>query len=269
MGVPYRIVVEENQFADYARNYPEDRLLILDPEYQRKYETLAPRVPGMQLGPGPVRNFCWDHAISEGWPWFWTMDDNIRLFARLQKNRRTPVGDGTILHAMETFVLRYTNVAMAGPHYWMFGTNRYKSPPFQTGTRIYSCQLTRSDVPLRYRGCLNDDTITCIDILKAGWNTVLFNTFLQFKLPTQTLPGGCTGAVYAREGTIRKSRQVAVVHPDVAKVVWRFNRWHHFVDYSQWRNSPLIKREDYDPAEEPTYDLVKVARPDFRGRSPE
>lgn len=33
------------------------------------------------------------------------------------------------------------------------------------------------------------------------------------------------------------------MHPDVAKVVWKFNRWHHHVDYRPYKNNPLKKKE--------------------------
>ena len=34
------------------------------------------------------------------------------------------------------------------------------------------------------------------------------------------------------------------MHPDIAKVVKRFNRWHHYVDYSLFKNNKLIKKKN-------------------------
>jgi hypothetical protein len=34
---------------------------------------------------------------------------------------------------------------------------------------------------------------------------------------------------------------LADLHPDVAKVVFKFNRWHHHVDYSKFKNNRLKK----------------------------
>ena len=33
------------------------------------------------------------------------------------------------------------------------------------------------------------------------------------------------------------------MHPDIAKVVWKFNRWHHQVDYKVFKDNKLIKKE--------------------------
>ena len=244
MGVPYRIVVEEPQREAYARVFPDERLLTLDPEYQRAYDTCDDLGDTKSKGPGPARNFIWDHAVAEGHAWHWVMDDNISLFSRLHRNQRIPCGDGTPFHAMETFVLRYENIAMAGPNYWMFCPSRIKQPPFVVGTRIYSCNLIRNDVPFRWRGRYNEDTDLSLRMLKAGWQTVQFNAFQQWKETTQHIRGGNTEEFYRREGTLPKSQMLARMHPDVARVVWKFGRWHHYVDYSAFKRIPLIKRKD-------------------------
>jgi hypothetical protein len=97
-------------------------------------------------------------------------------------------------------------------------------------------------------------------MLKAGWVTVQFNAFLQYKLTTQTLQGGNTEAFYNNEGTLAKSQMLVNMHPDVARLVWKFRRWHHHVDYSQFKSLQLIRRDDYqEPAENP-YRLVKIKR---------
>jgi hypothetical protein len=258
IGVPYRMVVEEQQLEDYRRYFPADRLIVLDPAYQDAYDAQGD-FTGRSKGSGPARNFIWDHSVAEGHAWHWIMDDNIKLFARLHRNERIPVADGTLFHAMEDFVLRYQNVAMAGPNYWMFAVSRNQLPPFVLNTRIYSCNLIRNDVPFRWRCRYNEDTDLSLRMLKAGWVTVLFNAFLQYKLTTQLLGGGNTEAFYAEEGTLPKSKMLVDLHPDVAKLSWRFGRWHHYVDYHVFKQG-LLRRPDYEPPAENPYKLKKVAR---------
>lgn len=262
INVPYRLVVEEQQYEEYAKYFSKDKLLILDKTYQDNYDTFDDLGYTKSKGPGAARNFIWDHSISEGYDWHWVMDDNITLFARLHKNQRIPVGDGTIFKAMEDFVLRYENIAMAGPQYWMFAPSRAKLPPFVVGTRIYSCNLIRNDVPFRWRGRYNEDTDLSLNMLKGGWQTVQFNAFLQYKLTTQTLTGGNTEAFYAGEGTLPKSQMLVDMHPDVAKLVWKFGRWHHHVNYLPYKDIPLIKKKDFVEPKENPYKLKLVERKD-------
>ena len=129
-------------------------------------------------------------------------------------------------------------------------------PPWIMNTRIYSCNLIRNDVPRRWRGRYNEDTILSLDMLKAGWCTVQFNALLQDKLDTQAMKGGNTsefyhaedkveaGKRYAANGTLAKSQMQVAVHPDVSKLVWKFSRWHHSVDYSPFKNNKLIRCVD-------------------------
>lgn len=256
MGVPYFIVVEAQERDKYAAVIDPAKVLVLDPKYQRDYETYDKLGDSRSKGPGPARNFAWDHAIAHGARWHWVMDDNIKYFYRLNRNVKAPVGDGAVLRCMEDFVDRYKNVAMAGPNYYMFAPQKIKVPPFVLNTRIYSCNLIRCDVPFRWRGRYNEDTDLSLQMLKAGWCTVQFNAFLQGKTPTQVLKGGNTevfyhaegqkqdGEKYARNGTLAKSKMQVAMHPDVSKLVWKFGRWHHHVDYSKFKSNPLLRRDD-------------------------
>lgn len=244
MRVPYRVVVEEQELAKYARALGRERLLVLDPSYRRNYDPCGQFAEHQSLGSGPARNFIWDHAVAEGHAWHWIMDDNIASFHRYNLNLKVPVGDGRCFDAMETFVLRYTNIAMAGPAYFMSVTRKAIHPPYVLNTRIYSCNLIRNDTGYRWRARYNEDTDLSLRMLKDGWCTVQFKAFLQLKLTTQTIPGGNTEAFYAEEGTLNKSRMLAELHPDVARVVKRWGRWHHHVDYRPFKKNLLRRRLD-------------------------
>ena len=47
---------------------------------------------------------------------------------------------------------------------------------------------------------------------------------------------------YKNAGTVRKSLNLEKVYPEVAKVVWKFNRPHHEVDYSKYKSVPLLPK---------------------------
>jgi len=243
MGVPYRIVVETQERDAYAAVIDPAKILVLDPAYQRDYDTCDDLEDAKSKGPGPARNFVWDHAAASGASWHWVMDDNIRYFLRLNDNRKIIAYTGDILRAMEEFASRYESVAMVGPAYKGFVNNRSQSVvPFITNTRIYSCNLIRNDVPFRWRGRYNEDTILSLDVLKAGWRTVQFYAFLQEKLTTQTMRGGNTDEFYVHEGTRPKSEMLVAIHPDVARLAWRRNRWHHHVDYRRFKSNRLVRK---------------------------
>lgn len=55
--------------------------------------------------------------------------------------------------------------------------------------------------------------------------------------------GGNTKEFYAKEGTWNKSKMLEDMHPDVSRVVWKFNRWHHYVDYSPFKHNTLVRKK--------------------------
>jgi len=248
MKVPYSIIVEEQEYSDYCKVIDKSKVLVLDKEYQRKYDTFGPHGTD-GTGSGPARNFAWDHSIARNFSWHWVMDDNIKAFYRMNRNLKLIVEDGTIFRCMEDFVLRYENIAMAGPCYYMFAYRKKPATiqaPFYLNTRIYSCNLIRNDVPFRWRGRYNEDTDLSLRMLKAGWCTVEFMAFQQGKTTTLSMNGGNTDTIY-KVGTLAKSQQLAAMHPDVATVNYEFGRWHHFVDYSRFRKmNRLIKKPGID-----------------------
>lgn len=242
MRTPYSIVVEEQEYDRYAEVIDRRKILILKTSYQDDYDTCDDLGVAHGKGSGPARNFVWDHSSSRGAERHWIMDDNIKGFFRFQSNLKVPVSDGTILRCMEDFVDRYHRVSMAGPNYFMFVSRKEKRiPPFVLNTKLYSCNLILNSAPFRWRGRYNEDVDLTLRMLKSGWCTIQFNAFLQYKMPTQTIRGGNTDTVYS-VGTLPKSQMIARLHPDVAKVVRRFGRWHHYVDYGPFKRNLLRKK---------------------------
>lgn len=242
MRVPYKIVVEEQEFEQYATYIDSNKILVLPTHYLRTYDTCDDHGLSKSVGPGAARNFVWDHAINSGSKRHWVLDDNFDAFHRLNRNIKAEVTSGTIFKAAEDFVDRYENVPLAGFNYYSFCKSTDAVPPFVLNTRIYSCLLIDNAAPYRWRGRYNEDTDLSLRILKNGFCTIQFNAFLAGKVTTQRMKGGNTKEFYAVEGTLAKSQMLADLHPDVASVVWRFNRWHHHVDYRPFKANRLIKR---------------------------
>lgn len=249
MGVDYRIVIEPQEYEDYAS--------VINP---RKILTL----PFSELGQGsiPARNWIWEHAISEGHKRHWIIDDNIRQFYRLNKNHREPVKTGSTFRAAEDFVDRYENVALAGFQYNGFAADKQKHPPFIPNTRVYSCILIKNDIPYRWRGRYNEDTDLSLRALKDGWCTILFKAFLADKKVTMSMKGGNTDELYAGDGRLKMAQSLQEQHPDVTTIKWKWGRWQHEVDYSRFKYNKLIKRTDIEIPDEPNEYGMKLVRRD-------
>ena len=245
IGVPYRVFVEPQEYDLYAGVVNPENILTL---------------PHHDQGLVVTRNYIWDYAASLGVPYFWTFDDNIIEFYRLNRNLKYRMGDGTFLSAIEDFVQRYDNLYIAGMQYEMFAPRKAKCPPFVLNTRVYSNMLIKTDIPYRNEGFYNDDTDLCLRILKDGFCTIEFNAFLAKKIRTMKVSGGMTPH-YQGDGRLKMAQELQAKHPDVVKIAWKWGRWQHQVDYRPFKNNRLIKKQGIEiPQGVNNYGMVLTKR---------
>lgn len=241
MGIPFRIVIEPQEESEYARVVDQAKILVL---------------PFSNLGRGsiPARNWVWEHSIEEGHERHWILDDNLKGFVRFNHNRKSSIASGECFAEIERMVDRYTNVAMAGMQYSMFAfigkvaRNGNSINPVIFNTRIYSCILLSNRIPQRWRGRYNEDTDLSLRILKSGFCTILFNAFLCEKKATMTMKGGNTDHLYRQDsvfdGRLAMAKSLQKQHPDVVKVVRKYGRWQHQVNYRPFKKNKLIRKPD-------------------------
>ena len=231
MEVPYKIVIEPQDYEDYSKVIDKDKILVL---------------PFSNLGQGsiPARNWVWEHSIEQGHKRHWLMDDNIFLFFRLNHNLKVPVHDGTIFRVMEIFTDRYKDIAFSGPNYFMFASRKSGGiKPYIINTRVYSCTLINNSLSDRWRGKYNEDTDICLRALKKDYRTILFSAFLQGKSTTMKMKGGNTDTVYIDgDNRLKFAQSLKKQHPDVVEITKKFGRYHHQVDYSNYKKNKLIRK---------------------------
>lgn len=244
MNVKHYLVVEPQEYDLYCENFNNEfvEVIKMDMHCKDTYDCFSDLGNINSTGAGAVRNFCWDHSIKNGFEWHWVMDDNLEGFDRLWRGKRIMTMTGETFRSCERFIDRYDNVAIAGLNYSKFCKDGDRVPPYVLNTRIYSCLLIRNNIPYRWRGRYNEDTDLSLRALKDGWCTVQFNLFLCAKRTTQQKKGGNTDEFYSDEGTIPKSQMLVDMHPDVTKMVYKFNRWHHVVDYSGFKQQLTHKK---------------------------
>lgn len=237
INIDYKIVVEPAEYEKYAEVI-DDKMIIIAPEnFSEKGQ-----------GSIPIRNFVFDYAKKKGYEKHWIWDDNIASIMRNDKNSRIKCNTATPLLICEEFTDRFQNIALSGMNYDFFLIQKDKPPPFRFNTRIYSNILINHKIPFKWRGRYNEDTDLSLRCLKAGWNTILFNAFLVEKSTTLTEKGGNTDTIYNRGDKRRLfAESLKKQHPDCVKITWKYNRWHHQVDYRKFKNRKLEYKKDYKP----------------------
>lgn len=235
MNIPFKIVVEPDEALMYKDSVGDEYLLVAPENYSERGD-----------GGIPVRNFVMEHSISKGEKKHWILDDNIAGFGYQKTGRRINTKtNGDFFRQCEDFVDRYSNVKMAGIRY-RFHHNYVKSP-YYLNTRIYSCILIDNSLRHRWRGRYNEDTDLSLRVLKDGDCTMLFTWCYCNKAATLSTRGGNTDDLYAKTDNRKEfAESLREQHPDYVKVVWRYNRWHHEVNYKPFRGNQLKWRDAKD-----------------------
>ena len=245
-GVDFRLIVEPQEVKKYQSNWGTDSVVELDMNFQKNYDTCDEYGDRMSKGSGASRNYAWQIALEEKHTNFWVIDDNLKYFHYIDQEgfiRARNLKKWFTL--IEQKITKPNNVVMGGPadyRFVVYGQGKFRRYKFNT--RVYSFSLIRSNIPMRFRGRFNEDTILSIDILKAGFATTLIHDQLFSKSATNVVKGGNTDALYGGGGktaiTGPKSRQLKQVHPDVVKIVARHGRIHHYVNYRKhFINNPV------------------------------
>lgn len=250
MGVDFYLVVEPSESEHYKQIH--HNLIVLPCDFS-KYGK----------GSIPVRNYVWNLSKKNGDERHWIIDDNIEGFHRLNRNEKPKLLSVVFFKCMEDFVDRYENIGLAAPNYYNFCKTTDRVPAYYLNTRTYSCILVKNDLPFRWRGKFNEDTDLSLRVLKSGLCTILFNAFLIGKVTTMRMKGGNTCTVYNETDNRREfAESLKNQHPDVVEVTWKFNRWHHQVNYKPFKKTKLIRKPAIKVANRVNnYGMVLVEEP--------
>ena len=198
-------------------------------------------------GACPVRNATRRISEERGELRHWQLDDDYISFARYsgadQKNKT--IKDGKILFStMYRIAELGLKTGMPNIGFCLSTAEAIPTNRLNYNRRIFNAHNMPSDEKLfqKWVGRMNDDTIHALNVWKSGRYEMQLK-YLQIGMkPTQSEKGGLT-EMYNRDGTVRKTAYVFLIAPSVAKLVIRFGRYHHKVDWDGI--APKLIRETY------------------------
>src|SRR6266567_487959 len=265
-GVPFSLVVEPQEEALYRAKFPDAHFLVLPWSGDDQVRRTFCQQWGIENGGLiAVRNWIKDHATASGTERHWQLDDNMDYFRRYYHQKRVYCEPGIALQVCEDFTDRYENIAISGLNYEAFMPDGQKRVPFVVNCHVYSCSLTLNSIPFRWRLAYNDDTDICLQVLAAGWCTVLLNTFMVHKIQTMKVKGGNTTDLYQGDGRLKMAHSLERMWPGVVTTKRRYHRPQHVIKDS-WKcfDTPLRLKPGIDLTQLPAIneygmELVQVA----------
>jgi hypothetical protein len=217
----------------------DDKLLIMSEDFMNSESLL-----GNEFSVIP-RRYSWNHAMNIlKTSHHWCLDDNIDGFFVRNKAQHIRIKNTSLpFQFIEKYIEQYPNVFQAGIQYKHLGIAGGNRNVIIKNSRIYSCILNRHDV-LKYidnhwEGIHNEDTDLSLRILKKGLSTMTFQNFLCDKKATGSIKGGNNASAYRGKGFDDKADALVSKHGDVSKKVIKYDRPHHMVDYSPFKNNDI------------------------------
>lgn len=240
MGYPgeWFIVCGSNDetIDDYRRNWGDhviefdwyDEITRTDPLDNFGFEDMA-------SGACPARNATRRISRDRGELRHWQFDDDYTAFKRVNSacTKNVPFEDGG---DFEEWLLRLATLGLDA------GLKNIGFPPASEafpylgltfGKRVFNAHNMPSDDLFEpWVARMNDDTINAINVYRHGGFEMSLRCMSMNMPPTQSESGGLTD-IYKAEGTVRKSAYPVLLAPNAAKLVIKFGRYHHKVDWQQ------------------------------------
>jgi len=190
-GMSFSIVVEPQDYESYKEAYP-DAVLV--------------QLPKDNGGISYVRTFCKTHSAELGAERHWQLDDNINAFYKMENGKRITVTPAAALVDTENFIDRYSNVAIAGLMSTAYGFG--VQVPFKKNQQVYCCVLVLNSTDFIWRmRTTGEDTDYCLQVLSAGWCTILMQIYQIGKATTGSTKGGLQDH-YKDDGRIQRVREL-------------------------------------------------------------
>jgi hypothetical protein len=206
-GVPFYVVVEPQDAETYKQNYDAEKILVMEKNDQ---------------GIAYARNFCKEHSQSIGAKYHWQIDDNIHNLGYRAENKNRKGSAVAVLGLAEAFVDKFENVGGASLSHTMFAFA--KNTALDVNKQVYSCALFCNSNTLKWRPDVIEDTDYSLQLLSAGYTTILFNRLIMNKMATGVLKGGNTEISHGGNRRLLRSQKLQEYWPGWFKITEQYGR---------------------------------------------
>ncbi len=190
----------------------------------------------MASGAVPVRNATIDISHNRRERRHWQFDDDYNCFHLTKPDQSGKKRlDGPSLQKWLCRIAKFadsTGIPNCG-----FALSTIESEPGRARSvapRVFNAHNQSSTgLATRWRSRLNDDLVNAIDTHRLGQNTEYSFYFMALSMPPSQQEKGGLSDIYKAEGTVRKSAYPILLAPNAAKLVIKFGRYHHRMNWDR------------------------------------
>lgn len=195
------MVLETDDIMPYKARYPQAEILEL---------------PASNQGIAYARNACKADAKARGVSYHWQIDDDIRKIAFSLNAKETTLPFGQGLAIAEAFVDNFDNIGAIGLRHLAF--SRTEKHDIGMNKIVYSIQLLATEPDIWFRDKTIEDIDHTMQLLAAGWCTVVLNRLVYSTPSTGTEKGGNTEVIHQPESRAERARTTQSYWPHAFKL---------------------------------------------------
>jgi hypothetical protein len=200
-GVPFILAVEKEDVANYRSKFPTAEILEL---------------PESNQGIVYSRNFCKADAKKKGVAYHWQIDDDIRKIAFSVNAKETNMPFAQGLAIAEAFTKHYDNIGAMCLRHLAFSRTEKHDVGFNK--IIYGIQLLSSEPNIWFRNNTIEDIDNTMQLLTAGYCTLVLNRLVFSTPSTGVEKGGNTENSHQLEAREARARNTQNNWPNAFKL---------------------------------------------------
>ena len=185
-GIPFKLVVEPQDYESYVAQFGTDSVLCLDKNDQGIYY---------------VRQWIKTYSWFMREKYHWQLDDDLKNI-RSHFDKRVVLQEGKCFTLLEKLTEEFPNIGQAGFTHFAFAFA--KKNPYELNKQVCSCMLIKNETPAKFRPEIIEDTDFSLQMLYSNFVTLTLTRFSYEGMPTMQMAGGNTtdfkeGKLYKRQ----------------------------------------------------------------------
>lgn len=172
-GIPFKLVVEKDDAPHYQERFGASWVIVL---------------PKSSQGIGYAREFINTYSRQKKEPFHWQLDDDIRSFEVRTGKRNVKTAAALVLAEAEKRIDGFENIGLVGLRHSVFAWSTKKQISFNIP--CCSCFLVNNKTPAGFNTAIIEDIDFTMQVLFAGFCTLVFNRLLFTPEPVGKTEGG-------------------------------------------------------------------------------
>ena len=229
----YKIVVEPQDYEEYAKNFAPEKLV---------------QLPENDQGIAYARTFIKEYSLTNGEKFSWQMDDDMRWFAIRMTNKNERCKPYTAMGIIEETTDMFSNIGISGITSVAFAFS--KKNRLNLNKMAYGVVLINNETEHKWRDGVSEDLDYSLQLLEDKYVSLSFNHICFITPSTGANAGGNQLNLFKDDNRKKMFEKTVETWPNRLKVIphsspkkkWALKQTRKF--YADYNQQPIIRNDN-------------------------